>query len=196
MFSERILWSFPVKSLLGPTENPPQQTVEYFCRNSPWQPQNKSNKVWAPRWAFSSLCDDCNILSLCDRNSQSVRHCCSCINRPFASSLFAQHYDVLTCASWCLSIVLLDSCLTLNVSTFGTHDLHLMWVSSLFFRWTIKYHSKSCVFETVAEKWETQALHTLLCKVPCLCLLDYLTKLEIQDYTWSLRFYLNIGHVS
>ena len=33
-----FLWSFPVKSLLGPTENLPQQTVgtfQYFCRNSP-----------------------------------------------------------------------------------------------------------------------------------------------------------------
>lgn len=30
MFSERILWSFPVKSLLGPTENPLQQRVRTF----------------------------------------------------------------------------------------------------------------------------------------------------------------------
>lgn len=152
MFSERILWSFPVKSLLGPTENLPQQTVrtfKCFCRNSPWQPQNKSNKVWAPHWAFSSLCDDCNILSPLDRNSKSVRHCGSCINRPFASSLFAQHYDVLKGANWCLSIVLLCSCYATNPLRF-----------SLCFCWTIKYHSKWSVCGAVAEKWETQALHS------------------------------------
>lgn len=131
-----FLWSFPVKSLLGPTENLPQQTVrtfQYFCRNSPWQPQNKSNKVWAPRWGFLKPLwwlqqSPLRVMETLNLFDTAV----SCINGPLCIIII-----VIICSTlWCVQrfklmylhciFFYIYGCQAPSVSTFGVYDLQLM----------------------------------------------------------------------
>lgn len=193
MFSERILWSFPLKCLLGLTQNPPRQAVKTFgafVEILPWQSENKSNKVWASLWAFSALCDDYNTLFPRDTKSKSVWHHGLCLNRPFTFFLFCTVISICP-TLWCAENCKLMTQLWIIIQLLCYKYIHLCeacvtcdlsFQFGFCFCCTIKHNSKFCGFETVSKKWETQDLHRNAIKGHL-----FLYQIIWKDQSWNAK---------
>lgn len=149
---------------------------QYICRNSPWQPQNKSNKAWAPRWAFPGLRDGCNILSPHDGNSEPVRHWL------FTSiDLLHHHYllNIVTCskvradASALSYWLLCYECINLGNSWF---ILDVSFHFAVCFCWTIKYYNKS----DMSSRNEKHRLYNVWQRIVSFSLADHQRRFGIK----------------